>query len=245
MSEKIVVVTGATRGLGRATATAFARTGYRVIVTGRRADAVDSVVRELRADGLAAEGELLDVCSVDSARCLHESIAERHDHIDVLVNNAGILPEATAPGTVNFAHPGAFTETLMTNIFGPANVIEALLPLVLRAAAGHIVNISTEMGSLTEQRNPRSQYYSMVVPGYQASKAALNSVTIGLAKMLAGTTVRVTSVCPGFVATELAPAAASAPTTPAEAARIVLAAAESPERHTDGAFVGAQGAIAW
>lgn len=245
MSEKIVVVTGATRGLGRATATAFARAAYRVIVTGRRAPAVDAVVGELRAAGLAAEGEILDVCSVDSARCLHDALAGRHDHIDVLVNNAGILPEATATGTVNFAHPGAFTETLMTNTFGPANVIEALLPLVRRAPAGRIVNISTEMGSLTEQRNPESAYYSMVVPGYQASKAALNSITVGLAKSLAGTAVRVTSVCPGFVATELAPAAADAPTTPEQAAQVVLAAAESAEVSTVGSFVGAQGAIAW
>lgn len=245
MSDKIVVVTGATRGIGRATATAFARAGYRVIVTGRRAPAVEAVVGELRSAGLAAEGEILDVCSVDSARCLHDSLAERHDHIDVLVNNAGILPEATATGTVNFAHPGAFTETLMTNTFGPVNVIEALLPLVRRAPAGRIVNISTEMGSLTEQRNPESAYYSMVVPGYQASKAALNSITVGLAKSLADTAVRVSSVCPGFVATELAPAAADAPTTPEQAAQVVLAAAESPEVSTDGSFVGAQGAIAW
>ncbi|MGW5387047.1 SDR family NAD(P)-dependent oxidoreductase [Nocardia sp. NPDC003963] len=245
MSEKIVVVTGATRGIGRATATAFARRGHRVIVTGRRAAAVETVVGELRAQGLAAEGEVLDVCSVDSARCLREAIAERYEHIDVLVNNAGILPEATAAGTVNFAHPGAFTETLMTNTFGPVNVIEALLPLVRRAPAGRIVNISTEMGSLTQQRNPDSAYYSMVVPGYQASKAALNSITVGLAKTLAGTDVRVVSVCPGFVATELAPAAADAPTTPEEAAAVVLAAAESPDMSTDGSFVGAQGPIAW
>lgn len=245
MTEKIVVVTGATRGIGRATATAFARAGYRVIVTGRRAPAVEAVVGELRSVGLTAEGEILDVCSVDSARCLHDSLAERHGHIDVLVNNAGILPEATATGTVNFAHPGAFTETLMTNTFGPVNVIEALLPLVRRAPAGRIVNISTEMGSLTEQRNPQSAYYSMVVPGYQASKAALNSITVGLAKALADTAVRVISVCPGFVATELAPAAADAPTTPEQAAQVVLAAAESPEASTDGSFVGAQGAIAW
>ncbi|MGW1742234.1 SDR family NAD(P)-dependent oxidoreductase [Nocardia sp. NPDC001965] len=245
MSEKIVVVTGATRGIGRATATAFARKGHRVIVTGRRDRAVAAVVEELRAEGLAAEGELLDVCSVDSARCLRDSIADRYEHIDVLVNNAGILPEATATGTVNFAHPGAFTETLMTNTFGPANVIEALLPLVRRAPAGRIVNISTEMGSLTEQRNPDSAYYSMVVPGYQASKAALNSITVGLAKTLADTAVRVISVCPGFVATELAPAAADAPTTPEQAAAVVLAAAEAADTPADGAFVGANGPIAW
>ncbi|MEU4316386.1 SDR family NAD(P)-dependent oxidoreductase [Nocardia sp. NPDC024068] len=245
MSENTVLITGATRGIGRATATAFARKGYRVVVTGRSPEAVAGVVREMRAEGFAVEGETLDVCSIDSARCLAESIARRHEHLDVLVNNAGILPEATASGAVNFAHLGAFTDTLMTNTFGPVNVVEALLPLVRRAPAGHIVNISTEMGSLTEQRNPGSAYYPMVVPGYQASKAALNSLTVGLAKQLAGTGVRVTSVCPGFVATELAPAAADAPTAPADAAQMILAVAESAEATEAGAFVGAAGPIAW
>jgi NAD(P)-dependent dehydrogenase (short-subunit alcohol dehydrogenase family) len=111
---------------------------------------------------------------------------------------------------------------------------------------GRIVNVSTTMGSLSNQADPDSPYYQMIVPAYQASKAALNSVTISLAKKLADTDIKVTSVCPGFVQTELTPANKEhAPLTPDEAARIVVAAANLPDDAESGTFIDHDGAVAW
>ena len=100
---------------------------------------------------------------------------------------------------------------------------------------GRIVNVSSTMGSLNDQTDPTSPYYEMIVPAYQASKAALNSITISLAKKLVDTHIKVTSVCPGFVQTELAPGnKEQAPLTPAEAARVIVAATNLPDSAASG-----------
>lgn len=125
----------------------------------------------------------------------------------MLVNNAGVIhenPDATAKSDYNFADPHTFQTTFATNLFGAVAVTEAFLPLLRRSALGRIVNVSSTMGSLNDQSDPNSPFYPMIVPAYQASKAALNSVTIGLAKKLADTDIKVTSVCP----------ASSKPTSP-------------------------------
>lgn len=90
----------------------------------------------------------------------------------------------------------AFARTFETNVLGVATVTEKFLPLLRRSDAGRIVNVSSTMGSLSDQADESSPYYSSVVPAYQASKAAVNSMTIGLSKKLAGTQLKVTSVCP-------------------------------------------------
>lgn len=127
------------------------------------------------------------------------------------------------------AAPGAVADTFATNVVGPFNVVKAFLPLLRASSTGRIVNVSTRMGSLAEQADPSSPYYAMVVPAYQASKAALNSLPISLSKALADTSVVVTSVCPGFVQTDITPAnREQAQTTPDEAARVVVAAATLP-----------------
>ncbi|WP_345529382.1 SDR family NAD(P)-dependent oxidoreductase [Nocardioides endophyticus] len=107
------------------------------------------------------------------------------------------------------------------------------------------VNVSTTMGSLADQTNPDSPYLSLVVPAYQSSKAALNNVTITLAKQLAVSSIKVTSVCPRFVRTDLAPAAAEAPLAPEDAAEVVYRAATLPDSAASGTFVDAQGAVPW
>jgi NAD(P)-dependent dehydrogenase (short-subunit alcohol dehydrogenase family) len=102
------------------------------------------------------------------------------------------------------------------------------------------------MGSLSDQANPDSPYFSVVVPAYQASKAALNSVTISLAKSLAGTTIKANAVCPGFVQTDLTPVNRDqAPLTAAEAARVVVRYALLDGNGPTGGFFDQEAAVAW
>ncbi|QJW38239.1 SDR family NAD(P)-dependent oxidoreductase [Cellulosimicrobium protaetiae] len=243
------MVTGGSRGLGLAVVEALATDGATVVLAGRRPDAVRDVVASLRARGLDVSGVTLDVDDPASVRSAAAEVSARHDHLDVLVNNAGILPEASPePGdeAPRFADPTVFERTFRTNVFGAVAVIEEFLPLLERSRAGRVVNVSSTMGSLADQQDPASPYFGLVVPAYQASKAALNAVTVSLAKQLAGTRVKVTSVCPGWVQTDLAPGNhEQAPTPPAEAARVVVRAARLPDDAASGSFLSATGAVAW
>lgn len=242
----IALVTGANRGLGLAVARALAEAGHTVIIAGRDESRVRDAAAQLEAAGLAAEWLVLDVTSLTQVRHAAEEVRHRHRRLDILINNAGILPEATAAGHHEFADPAAFQQTVQTNLTGPAWVIEAFLPLLRNSAAGRVVNVSTTMGSLADQDNPRSPYYPMVLPAYQSSKAALNSLTIALAKKLAGTPIKVTSVCPGFVQTDLTPAnREQAPLTAEQAAKVVVQAATLPPSAPTGTFTGHDGPIPW
>ena len=242
----VALVTGANRGLGLASARALAKNGMCVLLAARNADSADKEAHALRAEGLDVIGVQLDVTSHSGIAAAVETITRRPGRLDVLVNNAGILPEAADADEHGFANPALFELTFHTNVFGVVAVTEAFLPLLGQSPMGRIVNVSSTMGSLSDQENPDSPYYDTVVPGYQASKAALNSITISLAKRLAGSAIKVTSVCPGFVQTDLTSISRSqGPLTADEAARVVVHAATLPDDATSGTFVDQQGAVAW
>ena len=242
----IALVTGASRGLGFATARALAKTGNCVILTGRDQDRTDAAAAALRDEGLDAQALPLDVDVPSSIAAAAEHVERKHGRLDVLVNNAGVLPEATDTTEHDFADPQVFQATFATNLFGAVAVTEAFLPLLRRSAMGRIVNVSTTMGSLNDQADPDSPYYQMIVPAYQASKAALNSVTISLAKKLGDTDIKVTSVCPGFVQTDLTPVnREQAPLTADQAATIIATAATLPSDAPSGRFVDQNGLVAW
>lgn len=242
----IALVTGATRGLGLATSRALAQVGACVLLSGRSKADAESAAASFRQVGLDVQALELDVTSVTSVRAAAEQVAQRHGRVDVLVNNAGILPEATDPSEREFANVDVFRSTFETNVFGAVAVTEAFLPLLRNSVAGRIVNVSSTVGSLADQTNPDSPYFELSVPAYQSSKAALNSVTIGLAKMLNRTGIKVTSVCPGFVKTDLTPASKEqAPLTPEQAARIVVTAATLPHHAASGTFIDENGVVPW
>jgi NAD(P)-dependent dehydrogenase (short-subunit alcohol dehydrogenase family) len=242
----IALITGGNRGLGLATANALARTGATVIIAGRDTEAARAAAAELAAQGLSAEALTLDVTSAESVASAAEEVAQRHGRLDILVNNAGILPEATSSGDHQFVDLDAFRRTFETNVIGVAATTEMFLPLLRRSDAGRIVNVSSTMGSLADQQNESSPYYSSVVPAYQASKAAVNSITIGLSKKLVGSKVKVTSVCPGWVQTDLAPGNREhAPTPAEEAAQIVVKAATLPDDAPSGTFISETGPVPW
>ena len=241
------LITGANKGIGFAAANQLGRSGVRVLVGARGAAEGDQAVEQLRKQGVDAEAVAIDVTDLASVRAAATTVEESHGHLDILVNNAGILPEATA--TDREAGPidlKMFKATFETNLFGAVAVTEAFLPLLSAAPGGRIVNVSSTMGSLADQADPESGYYGTIVPAYQSSKAALNSMTIALSKALAGTAIKVNAVCPGWVRTDLGPDnKAAAPLTPEEGAAIVtemaLIAADGPT----GGFFDQSGPVRW
>lgn len=242
----IALVTGASRGLGFATARALAKTGSCVVLTGRDQDRTEAAAAVLRDEGLDVQALSLDVDNSSSIAAAAEQVERQHGRLDVLVNNAGVLPEATDTTEHDFADPRMFQATFETNLFGAVAVTEAFLPLLRHSAMGRIVNVSATMGSLNDQADPDSSYYQLIVPAYQASKAALNSVTISMAKKLADTDIKVTSVCPGFVKTDLTPVnREQAPLTADQAATVILTAATLPSDAPSGSFIDQNGPVAW
>jgi NAD(P)-dependent dehydrogenase (short-subunit alcohol dehydrogenase family) len=243
----IAVITGANRGLGFATARRLGQAGVKVFVGARNRAYGEEAADRLRREGLDCEPLHIDVESPGSVRAAAELVEQRHGQVDILVNNAGILPEAAASDVDRPLDLRMFRETFETNVFGTISVTEAFLPLLRRSASGRIVNVSSTMGSLTDQTDPSSPYYGLTVPAYQMSKAALNGFTIALSKVLRDTSIKVNSVCPGWVQTDLGGPEnrAAAPTTADEAAQIVADMASLADDGPTGRFVDREGTVAW
>jgi NAD(P)-dependent dehydrogenase (short-subunit alcohol dehydrogenase family) len=245
---KIALITGANKGLGLAAARQLGEAGATVIVGARDAAKGEQAAQQLRDQGLEAEALTLDVTDPSSVRAAAEEVERRHGRLDVLVNNAGILPEVTAADQVQGPlDVRMFRDTFETNVFGAVAVTQAFLPLLRASDAGRIVNVSSTMGSLGDQANPDSPYYGLVVPAYQTSKAALNSITIALSKSLADSKIKVNAICPGWVQTDLGGPdnKAAAPLTPDEGARIAVQMALVGEDGPSGGFVDANGTVVW
>lgn len=242
---KIALITGANRGLGFEVARQLAQAGHTVVIGARDPQKGEEAAELLREEGVTAEAVTLEVDDSASVARAAAVLRERHGKLDVLVNNAGVLPEATA-APAEAVDAKLFRQTFATNLIGAVSVTEQLLPLLRQSQAGRIVNVSTTMGSLAEQSDPESPYYAMVVPAYQASKAALNSVTISLSKALTDTPIKVNSVCPGFVQTDLTPVNRDqAPLTAAAAARVVVRYALVDDGGPSGGFFDHEAAVAW
>lgn len=239
----VALVTGGNRGLGYAVCRQLLDAGMRVVIGSRDPAAGERAAAALGVYASAVELDVTDPASVAGAVA---RIERDHGVLDVLVNNAGILPEATDADPEQLLDLELFHRTFETNLFGAVTVTQHFLPLLQKSPQARIVNISSVMGSLNDQADPDSPYYSMVLPAYQSSKAALNSVTIALAKTLAGTPIVVTAVCPGFVQTDLTPInREQAPLTADQAARVVLGAATACIGTPSGRFVDTHGILPW
>jgi NAD(P)-dependent dehydrogenase (short-subunit alcohol dehydrogenase family) len=122
----IALVTGGNRGIGLATARALAKAGMVTVLGARNAEAGEGAAAQLRSEGLKVESVQLDVASEASMRQAADSVRSRHDRLDVLVNNAGVLPEATHAAPREVLDLAMFRRTFETNLFGAVGVIEAL-----------------------------------------------------------------------------------------------------------------------
>jgi NAD(P)-dependent dehydrogenase (short-subunit alcohol dehydrogenase family) len=245
--NKIALITGANRGLGYATAQILGGAGITVLIGSRDGQAGEHAADRLSGNGIDAHAVRIDVTSEISVSQAATDVASEHGRLDILVNNAGILPEATTPGIEHPLDMVMFKASFDTNVFGAVSVIKEFLPMLRVSPAGRIVNVSSTMGSLTDQSDPDSKYYELVVPAYQTSKAALNGLTIALSKSLSDTKIKVNSVCPGWVQTDLGGPdnRAAAPTPATTAARIVAEMAMIDDSGPTGGFFDCDGIVPW
>jgi NAD(P)-dependent dehydrogenase (short-subunit alcohol dehydrogenase family) len=199
---KIALVTGATRGIGRETVRQLAQAGVHVLLAGRdRAKAVAAAL-ELQADGLPVEAIALDVTDAASIAAAAADVARRHGRLDILVNNAGILVDDPAL-KVSGQTLDTWRATFDTNVFGLIAVTQAFLPLLHKSASARIVNVSSLLGSVALHGDPASPIYDFKVPAYNVSKSAVNAWTVQLAYELRGSTVKVNTIHPGYVKTDM------------------------------------------
>ncbi|MSU88812.1 glucose 1-dehydrogenase [Rhodobacteraceae bacterium 2CG4] len=187
---KTAIVSGATRGIGRAIALRLAQGGARLVLNGTRADLLEDVAeacRQLGAEALTVAG---DVARQDTAAAVGAAAAKRFGAVDILVNNAGIN---TRSGTLEMAFSD-WQRVLDVNLNGTLHFCRAVLPAMIARGAGSIVNVSSSAAK-TPHRN--------AAPAYGASKAAVNYLTMHLAQEMAPHGIRVNAVCPGPVETDM------------------------------------------
>lgn len=198
----IALVTGATRGIGLATARLLGARGMTVLVGARDEERGRRAELTLREGGADARRIQLDVTDGDSARRAADRVEAEYGRLDVLVNNAGIAlyDGAGRPSETTVATLRAVYET---NVFGVVAVTNAMLPLLRRASAGRIVNVSSEVGSIGSTTDPDSPLWPFSSVAYPSSKAALNMVTAMYAKELRDTAIKVNAANPGYCATDL------------------------------------------
>jgi 3-hydroxy acid dehydrogenase / malonic semialdehyde reductase len=190
LAHSTVLITGASAGIGEATAHAFAREGARLLLAARRLDRLQQLAPQLEQSGASAVHALeLDVRQNGSVQTAFAALPPEWQAIDILVNNAGLsrgldkLPEA---------HPEDWDEMIDTNVKGLLYITRAVIPGMVERNRGHVISLGSTAGE-------------MVYPGgavYCATKAAEKSITEGLRVDLLGTAVRVTTVDPGAVETD-------------------------------------------
>ncbi len=185
---KIVLVTGASSGIGEATARELAARGATVVLGARRTDRLEKLVAELRAQGATAEFQALDVTKRDSVADIVRFAHERFGRLDVIVNNAGVMPLSP----LEALKVNEWEQMIDVNIKGVLYGIAAVLPVFAQQGHGHVINTSSIAA------------YRSIPTGavYCATKAAVNFITEGLRQENAY--VRTTIISPGVTESELA-----------------------------------------
>ena len=193
LSGRVALVTGGTRGIGRAIAMALAGAGAHVIVSSRKEGAVAETVDAMRAAGLSVEGVPANVGRLDDLHQLADRVLASHTAVDILVNNAAANPVF---GPVEQTSPEAFAKIMDVNLRAPFELAKRCLPGMEARGGGAIVNISS-IGAVSPE--PHLGIYSV-------SKAALISLTQVMAREWGPRNVRVNAICPGLIKTSFSQA---------------------------------------
>lgn len=188
--SKVALVTGASRGIGRAVAIRLSEDGYTVIVnySGNKEKA-DAVVKEIEAKGSEAMSYQCQVQNHDEVKEMIKHIKDTYGRLDVVVNNAGITKDTL----LMRMKPEMFEDVINVNLKGAFNVIQNVSRMMIRAKSGRIINISSIVGSLGNAGQAN----------YVASKAGIDGLTKSVARELASKNITVNAVAPGFIESDM------------------------------------------
>ncbi len=215
---KVVLITGANKGIGFEVARQLGRAGFTVLLGARDAARGEAAAAKLRdeaaeapAKGSEAGAKAPDIRAViadldraqETATALAAHIEQEFGHLDVLINNAGIFDMTGGDGSVGTVSIDAMKRTFDVNFFGTVAFTQPFLPLLRAAESARVINVSSGLGSIGLNNETTSPFYNVKPLGYNASKAALNMFTSNLAWELRDTRVKVNSICPGFTATDI------------------------------------------
>ncbi|MDO9453589.1 MAG: SDR family oxidoreductase [Stagnimonas sp.] len=241
-TPKIALVTGANKGLGFETARQLGKQGIHVIIAARDPANAAAATLALQSDGIAAEALTLDVTSASSIAAGVKSVTDKHGHLDILINNAGVMHDAEGkkPSEQTL---DAWRKTFDTNVFGLVAVTNAFLPLIKKSSAGRIVNLSSILGSNTLHQQKDSGIYDYKIPAYNVSKSAVNAWTVHLAHELKDTAIKVNAAHPGHVQTDMG--GASAPMAIPDGAKTSVALATLAADGPTGGYFHLDQALPW
>lgn len=235
------LVTGANKGIGLEIARQLGQAGLRIIIGARDAERGEKAARTLATEGIVARYLQLDLTDQASAQRAAADIGAREGSLNILVNNAGISdPRDASPAQASL---DAVKRVFETNFLGTLSVTQAMLPLLQKARPARIINLSSGLGSLTLNADPSWEHSAYKLIGYNASKAAVNMLTVQLAAELRQSGVRVNAADPGFTATDLNGhrGRQTIPQGAAEAVRLAL----SDDNDETGGYFATGGRLPW
>jgi NAD(P)-dependent dehydrogenase (short-subunit alcohol dehydrogenase family) len=246
--KKGALVTGANKGIGLQIARELAARDFVVFLGSRSMARGKAAAKMIYGDVRAIE---LDVTDADTIKAAHDRIDHEVGQLDVLVNNAGVshsgepgrpLADIVATGRMSAVDVDELRAVFETNAFGVVAVTQAMLPLLRKAPAARIINVSSGSGSLTLHADPANPARA-VFGTYSASKAALNAITLALSIDLESQGITVHAVCPGFTGTDLNnhEGPGSVEDAAREPVRLALEGADG----ATGTFTTASGPIPW
>lgn len=201
---KVVLITGANKGLGKEIGRQLGALGYTVVLSARDEQAGKAAAAELLAQGYDAHTVRLEVTNPDDIGGLVGYIESTFGKLDVLVNNAGIALEWDGRPT----DADKVRRTIEVNLIAPYAITEALVPLLSRSEDARVINQSSMLGSIGNAENAWDQVSTFMAVGYSTSKAGLNMLTVMQSKTLASKGIAVAAAHPGWVKTDLGTQAA-------------------------------------
>jgi NAD(P)-dependent dehydrogenase (short-subunit alcohol dehydrogenase family) len=248
--QKIALITGANKGIGRATAEQLTALGMTVLIAARNPRNGEEAAAALRAAGGDAYAVTLDVTDPATIQAAANQVEERFGHLDVLINNAGITgsgqvsPEDARDQVPSSVELDMVRAVFETNVLGVIAVTNAMLPLLRRSPAPRIVNVTSAIGSLTIASDPDGPLAGLPASAaYAPSKTALNALTVQYANELRKDGILVNAADPGFVDTDINNH--SGHLTPAQGAAVVVRLATLGADGPTGGFFSEDGPIPW